>query len=83
MRWVRKKTATELQSGTMAIRVCLKFEYVVVKLHISGQAETEICYLHKNNYTFKLQITLDRHNLRLNLNDTLLPGPPIFHFKGR
>jgi hypothetical protein len=27
---------------------------------------------------FKLQITLDHHNLRLNLNDDLLPDPPQF-----
>jgi hypothetical protein len=34
-------------------------------------------FLHKND-TFKLQITLDRHNLRLNLYDYLLPDPPHF-----
>ncbi len=49
------------------------------------EAETEICFLHKND-TFKMQITLDRHNLRLNLNDDLLPEPPHFSlpsiFKG-
>jgi hypothetical protein len=28
--------------------------------------------------TFKLKITLDRHNLRLNLNDDLFPDPSHF-----
>ncbi len=27
---------------------------------------------------FKFKITLDRHNLELNLNDDLLPDPPLF-----
>jgi hypothetical protein len=27
---------------------------------------------------FKFKITLDRHNLGLNLNDDFLPDPPLF-----
>jgi hypothetical protein len=37
----------------------------------------EIGLLHKN-YTFKLQMTLDRHSPRLKLNDSPLPDPSHF-----
>ncbi len=54
----------------------MKFVRTLIK---PMKAEKEILYgvVHKNN-TFKLQITLDRRNLRLQLNYCLLTHPPLF-----
>jgi hypothetical protein len=69
--WLRRRrnSSKNLQGFAYSSRHCL--------LIVLEWAETEIKVLQGNN-TFKLKTTLDRHNLRLIIDESLLADPPLF-----